>query len=177
MWGSARESEGGQSGSILVVGAGRDARCSASTASIDPPLPTMLFKAQRAANKLRGSGVRPNIPYSCHSWTLATMPFNALGAANNLRCSGLRPNISYSCHSWTRSPIRVICAICGLTPLPCYTPHVVLQPRGDIMPLSMEEVEHIADLARLAPTGEEKERLREELSEILDIAQRLQRID
>lgn len=45
------------------------------------------------------------------------------------------------------------------------------------MPLSMEEVEHIAELARLALTGEEKERLREELSEILDIAQRLQRID
>lgn len=45
------------------------------------------------------------------------------------------------------------------------------------MPLSREEVEHIAELARLSLTEQEKERLQEELSEILDTAQRLERID
>ena len=45
------------------------------------------------------------------------------------------------------------------------------------MPLSMGEVEHIAELAKLALTEEEKERLQEELSAILDYAERLQQID
>ena len=45
------------------------------------------------------------------------------------------------------------------------------------MPISLEEVEHIAELAKLALTPEEKARLQEELSEILDFAQRLQQID
>lgn len=45
------------------------------------------------------------------------------------------------------------------------------------MPLSLEEVEHIAELAKLSLAAEEKERLQEELSEILDYAQMLQQID
>lgn len=45
------------------------------------------------------------------------------------------------------------------------------------MALSIEEVEHIADLARLQLTPEEKERFREQLSAILDYAARLQAID
>lgn len=42
--------------------------------------------------------------------------------------------------------------------------------------LSLEEVEHIAELARLALTGEEKALYREQLSAILDYAARLQQI-
>jgi aspartyl-tRNA(Asn)/glutamyl-tRNA(Gln) amidotransferase subunit C len=45
------------------------------------------------------------------------------------------------------------------------------------MTLSLEEVEHIAELAKLALTVEEKERYREQLSAILDYAARLQTID
>ena len=45
------------------------------------------------------------------------------------------------------------------------------------MTLSLKEVEHIADLARLALTDAEKERFREQLSAILDYAARLQAID
>jgi aspartyl-tRNA(Asn)/glutamyl-tRNA(Gln) amidotransferase subunit C len=45
------------------------------------------------------------------------------------------------------------------------------------MILSLEEVEHIAELARLALTDEEKARYREQLSAILDYANRLQAID
>ena len=45
------------------------------------------------------------------------------------------------------------------------------------MILSLEEVEHIAELARLALSTEEKARFREQLSDILDYATRLQAID
>jgi aspartyl-tRNA(Asn)/glutamyl-tRNA(Gln) amidotransferase subunit C len=45
------------------------------------------------------------------------------------------------------------------------------------MVLSLEEVEHIADLARLELTDEEKARYQEQLSAILDYATRLQAID
>jgi aspartyl-tRNA(Asn)/glutamyl-tRNA(Gln) amidotransferase subunit C len=45
------------------------------------------------------------------------------------------------------------------------------------MTLSLEEVEHIAHLARLELTAEEKARFREQLSEILDYAARLQALD
>ncbi len=45
------------------------------------------------------------------------------------------------------------------------------------MSLTREEVEHIAALARLELTEEEKERYREQLSAILDYAARLQALD
>lgn len=45
------------------------------------------------------------------------------------------------------------------------------------MALTQEEVEHIAELARLRLTEEEKERYREQLSAILDYAARLQAVD
>ena len=45
------------------------------------------------------------------------------------------------------------------------------------MTLTLEEVEHIAELARLKLTPEEKERYREQLSAILDYAARLQALD
>ena len=45
------------------------------------------------------------------------------------------------------------------------------------MSLTSEEVEHIAELARLKLTEEEKSRYREQLSDILDYAARLQAID
>lgn len=45
------------------------------------------------------------------------------------------------------------------------------------MPITLEEVEHIAELARLALTEEEKARYREQLSDILDYAARLQELD
>ena len=45
------------------------------------------------------------------------------------------------------------------------------------MTLSLEEVEHIAELARLSLTVEEKTRFREQLSAILDYAARLQSLD
>lgn len=45
------------------------------------------------------------------------------------------------------------------------------------MILSSEEVEHIAKLARLRLSQEEKERYREQLSAILDYAARLQAVD
>jgi aspartyl-tRNA(Asn)/glutamyl-tRNA(Gln) amidotransferase subunit C len=45
------------------------------------------------------------------------------------------------------------------------------------MTLTLEEVEHIADLARLALSDEEKARYREQLSNILDYAARLQALD
>lgn len=45
------------------------------------------------------------------------------------------------------------------------------------MALTLEEVEHIAMLARLELTPEEKERYREQLSAILDYAARLQALD
>ncbi len=43
--------------------------------------------------------------------------------------------------------------------------------------LSLEQVEHIAELAKLRLTDEEKERFREQLSEILAYAERLQELD
>ena len=43
--------------------------------------------------------------------------------------------------------------------------------------LSLEEVEHIAHLARLGLTSAEKEMFREQLSSILDYARRLQQLD
>ena len=45
------------------------------------------------------------------------------------------------------------------------------------MTLTLSEVEHIAGLARLELTQEEKERYREQLSAILDYAARLQQLD
>ena len=45
------------------------------------------------------------------------------------------------------------------------------------MALTIEEVEHIAELARLRLTEEEKNRYREQLSAILDYAARLQELD
>jgi len=45
------------------------------------------------------------------------------------------------------------------------------------MVLSLEEVEHIAELARLELTDEEKARYQEQLSAILDYAARLQALD
>ncbi len=45
------------------------------------------------------------------------------------------------------------------------------------MSLTLSEVEHIAELARLELTDEEKERFRRQLSEILEYAARLQSID
>jgi aspartyl-tRNA(Asn)/glutamyl-tRNA(Gln) amidotransferase subunit C len=45
------------------------------------------------------------------------------------------------------------------------------------MTLTLAEVEHIAQLARLELTAEEKERYRQQLSDILDYARRLQELD
>ena len=45
------------------------------------------------------------------------------------------------------------------------------------MPLSLKEVEHIAKLARLELTDEEKNRYREQLSAILDHVAQLQTLD
>jgi aspartyl-tRNA(Asn)/glutamyl-tRNA(Gln) amidotransferase subunit C len=45
------------------------------------------------------------------------------------------------------------------------------------MPLTLEEVEHIARLARLKLTNEEMKMFQEQLSEILDYAARLQGVD
>ena len=45
------------------------------------------------------------------------------------------------------------------------------------MTLTLAEVEHIANLARLELKEEEKERYREQLSAILDYAARLQELD
>ena len=45
------------------------------------------------------------------------------------------------------------------------------------MSLTLEEVEHIAELARLRLTEEEKERYREQLSSILDYFEQLQELD
>ena len=45
------------------------------------------------------------------------------------------------------------------------------------MTLTIEEVEHIAELARLRLSKEEIERYREQLSAVLDYADRLQQLD
>jgi aspartyl-tRNA(Asn)/glutamyl-tRNA(Gln) amidotransferase subunit C len=45
------------------------------------------------------------------------------------------------------------------------------------MKLSLAQVEHVAHLAQLALSDEEKELFREQLSSILDYAERLQRLD
>jgi aspartyl-tRNA(Asn)/glutamyl-tRNA(Gln) amidotransferase subunit C len=45
------------------------------------------------------------------------------------------------------------------------------------MTLTLAEVEHIAELARLTLTDEEKERFREQLSDILDYAGKLQSVE
>lgn len=45
------------------------------------------------------------------------------------------------------------------------------------MKLTLEEVEHIAELARLKLTDAEKQRYREQLSAILDYVARLQTLD
>lgn len=45
------------------------------------------------------------------------------------------------------------------------------------MPLSLEEVEHIASLARLRLSDDEKARYREQLSAILDYMTMLKRLD
>lgn len=45
------------------------------------------------------------------------------------------------------------------------------------MSLTIKEVEHIAELARLELTDAEKEQYREQLSAILDYAQKLQQVD
>jgi aspartyl-tRNA(Asn)/glutamyl-tRNA(Gln) amidotransferase subunit C len=44
------------------------------------------------------------------------------------------------------------------------------------MSLTLQDVEHIAELAKLGLSAEEKERYRTQLSSILDYAQRLQRL-
>jgi aspartyl-tRNA(Asn)/glutamyl-tRNA(Gln) amidotransferase subunit C len=45
------------------------------------------------------------------------------------------------------------------------------------MKLSLAQVEHVAELAQLALTEQEKECLREQLSSILEYAERLQALD
>lgn len=45
------------------------------------------------------------------------------------------------------------------------------------MSLTIAEVEHIAELAKLALTNEEKERYRNQLSDILDYAEMLNQLD
>lgn len=45
------------------------------------------------------------------------------------------------------------------------------------MKLTLEQVQHIAELARLELTAEEKERYRQQLSAILEYAARLQSLD
>ncbi|MBN1429852.1 MAG: Asp-tRNA(Asn)/Glu-tRNA(Gln) amidotransferase subunit GatC [Anaerolineae bacterium] len=45
------------------------------------------------------------------------------------------------------------------------------------MTLSQEQITHIAELARLALTDVEKARFREQLSDVLDYAARLQEVD
>ena len=45
------------------------------------------------------------------------------------------------------------------------------------MPLTLKEVEHIANLARLKLTGDEKRRYRRQLSAILDYFAQLRRLD
>ncbi|MBA4380299.1 MAG: Asp-tRNA(Asn)/Glu-tRNA(Gln) amidotransferase GatCAB subunit C, partial [Anaerolinea sp.] len=45
------------------------------------------------------------------------------------------------------------------------------------MPLSLEEVEHIATLARLELSAEEKTRYSQQLSAILDYIRKLQELD
>jgi len=45
------------------------------------------------------------------------------------------------------------------------------------MALTIEEVEHIAELAKLALTDEEKKRFAEQLSDVLDYAARLNALD
>ena len=45
------------------------------------------------------------------------------------------------------------------------------------MPLSLAEVEHVAELARLSLTAEEKALFRQQLSAILDYAAALQNVD
>ena len=45
------------------------------------------------------------------------------------------------------------------------------------MALTREEVDHIAELAKLSLTDAEKARFQEQLSDILDYAQRLQALD
>jgi aspartyl-tRNA(Asn)/glutamyl-tRNA(Gln) amidotransferase subunit C len=45
------------------------------------------------------------------------------------------------------------------------------------MPLTLQDVQHIAELARLELTPAELERYREQLSDILDYAARLQALD
>ena len=45
------------------------------------------------------------------------------------------------------------------------------------MALTLKQVEHIADLAKLGLTGEERERFREQLSAILDYAATLASLD
>ena len=51
--------------------------------------------------------------------------------------------------------------------------HVIIRP----MTLTLEEVEHIAGLARLQLSEQEKTRYREQLSSILDYAARLGEVD
>jgi len=48
---------------------------------------------------------------------------------------------------------------------------------GAAMKLTLEQVEHIAELAKLSLTDAEKEDYREKLSAILDFADMLQRLD
>ncbi|MBU4178663.1 MAG: Asp-tRNA(Asn)/Glu-tRNA(Gln) amidotransferase subunit GatC [Actinobacteria bacterium] len=45
------------------------------------------------------------------------------------------------------------------------------------MAISMEEVEHVAKLARLALSGEEKEAMRCQLSDVLEHAHRVSEVD
>lgn len=51
------------------------------------------------------------------------------------------------------------------------------QREGSPVPLSMEEVEHVAWLARLALTDEEKRVMAEQLGRILDYMEKLRELD
>jgi aspartyl-tRNA(Asn)/glutamyl-tRNA(Gln) amidotransferase subunit C len=51
------------------------------------------------------------------------------------------------------------------------------QRRRESVKLSLKEVEHIAELAKLGLTGEEKERFRGQLSAILEYAEMLKELD
>jgi aspartyl-tRNA(Asn)/glutamyl-tRNA(Gln) amidotransferase subunit C len=53
----------------------------------------------------------------------------------------------------------------------------IIGKRNTIMKLSLTEVEHIAKLACLDLSEEEKSRYREQLSDVLDYAARLQSLD
>jgi len=54
---------------------------------------------------------------------------------------------------------------------------VSVQPEEEPLPLSREEIQHIATLARVGLSEEDIARFREQLSEILDYFQRLRQVN